>query len=45
MSGTVTKIDWTNPHIHFYVNVKDQSGTVTQWKFEGYSPNMLVRQG
>jgi hypothetical protein len=45
VSGTVTKIDWTNPHIHFYVDVKDPAGTVTQWKFEGYPPNMLVRQG
>jgi hypothetical protein len=45
VSGTVTKIDWTNPHIHFYVDVKDASGGVTQWKFEGYPPNMLVRQG
>jgi len=45
VSGTVTKIDWTNPHIHFYVDVKDASGTVTAWKFEGYPPNMLVRQG
>ena len=45
VSGTVTKIDWTNPHIHFYVDVKDASGAVTAWKFEGYPPNMLVRQG
>jgi hypothetical protein len=45
LSGTVTKIDWTNPHIHFYVDVKDASGAVTAWKFEGYPPNMLVRQG
>src|SRR3954464_7650073 len=45
VSGTVAKIDWTNPHIHFYVDVKDASGAVTQWKFEGYPPNMLVRQG
>ena len=45
VSGTVTKIDWTNPHIHFYVDVKDVSGAVTGWKFEGYPPNMLVRQG
>jgi hypothetical protein len=45
VTGTVAKIDWTNPHIHFYVDVKDQAGTVTQWKFEGYPPNMLVRQG
>ena len=45
VSGTVAKIDWTNPHIHFYVDVKDASGAVTQWKFECYPPNMLVRQG
>jgi hypothetical protein len=45
VSGTVTKIDWTNPHIHFYVDVKAASGAVTAWKFEGYPPNMLVRQG
>ena len=45
VAGTVMKIDWTNPHIHFYVDAKDDNGTVTQWKFEGYPPNMLVRQG
>jgi hypothetical protein len=45
LSGTVVKIDWTNPHIHFYLDVKGETGTVTQWKFEGYPPNMLVRQG
>jgi hypothetical protein len=45
VSGTVAKIDWTNPHIHFYVDVKDETGKVTQWKFEGYPPNMLIRQG
>jgi len=45
VSGTVAKIEWTNPHIHFYVDVKDAAGAVTQWKFEGYPPNMLVRQG
>ena len=45
LSGTVVKIDWANPHIHFYVDVKSDTGTVTQWKLEGYPPNMLVRQG
>jgi Family of unknown function (DUF6152) len=45
VTGTVARIDWTNPHIHFYVDVKDDAGAVTQWKFEGYPPNMLVRQG
>jgi len=45
LTGTVAKIDWINPHIHFYVDVKDEKGRVTQWTFEGYPPNMLVRQG
>src|SRR4051812_50181872 len=45
VSGTVAKVEWTNPHIHFYVDAKDAAGAVTQWKFEGYPPNMLVRQG
>ena len=45
VSGTVARIDWMNPHIYFYVDVKDDKGVVTQWKFEGYPPNMLVRQG
>ena len=45
LTGTVAKIDWTNPHIHFYVDVTDDKGRITQWTFEGYPPNMLVRQG
>ena len=45
VSGTVAKIDWQNPHIYVYVDAKDDQGTVAQWKFEGYPPNMLVRQG
>jgi hypothetical protein len=45
LTGTVTRIDWTNPHFHFYIDVEDEKGAVTQWAFEGYPPNMLVRQG
>ena len=45
LSGTIAKVEWTNPHIHFFLDVKDETGRVTQWKFEGYPPNMLVRQG
>jgi hypothetical protein len=45
LKGTVVRIDWTNPHFHFYIDVKDAKGAVTQWAFEGYPPNMLVRQG
>jgi len=45
LTGTVTTVEWTNPHIHFSINVKGEKGTVTQWRFEGYPPNMLIRQG
>jgi hypothetical protein len=45
LSGTVARIDWLNPHMYFYLDVKDDNGVVTQWKVEGYPPNMLVRQG
>ncbi|MGP0075763.1 MAG: DUF6152 family protein [Bryobacteraceae bacterium] len=45
VTGVVTKVDWENPHIHFYLDVKDDSGNVAQWKFEGFPPNMLRRQG
>ena len=45
ITGVVTKLDWENPHIHFYVDVKDDTGNVVQWKFEGFPPNMLIRQG
>jgi hypothetical protein len=45
LNGTVTRVEWTNPHMHFMVDVKDDKGTVTSWTFEGYPPNMLVRQG
>ena len=45
LSGVVAKVDWQNPHIYFYLDVKNDKGVVTQWKVEGYPPNMLVRQG
>jgi hypothetical protein len=43
--GTVTKVEWTNPHARFYLDVKDQSGAVTNWNFELVSPNVLTRNG
>jgi hypothetical protein len=43
--GTVSKVEWTNPHSRFYVDVKDQSGAVTTWNFEIGSPNHLFRAG
>jgi hypothetical protein len=45
MTGTVTKFEWTNPHAWFYIDVKDDNGTVTNWGFEMNSPNMLLRNG
>jgi hypothetical protein len=45
VTGTVTKIEWTNPHVWFYVDVKDESGKVSNWGFEMGSPNGLMRSG
>ena len=45
ISGVVTKMEWMNPHARFYVDVKDESGKVTNWEFELGSPNGLMRKG
>jgi hypothetical protein len=45
LTGTVTKIEWTNPHTYFFIDVRDESGTVTNWGLEMGSPNGLMRQG
>ena len=45
VSGTVTKLEWTNPHAHLYVDVVDQNGTKVNWNFEMASPNILERNG
>ena len=45
LTGVVTKIEWTNPHSHFYMDVKDGQGNTVNWKFEGYPPNVLYRTG
>jgi hypothetical protein len=45
-TGTVTKVDWMNPHIWFYIDVKDEkTGKVTNWGWEMGSPNGLMRRG
>jgi len=45
-NGVVTKVEWMNPHVYFYVDVKDpQTGKVTNWGCEMGSPNGLTRQG
>jgi Family of unknown function (DUF6152) len=45
LTGTVTKVEWMNPHARFYLDVKDASGTVTNWELELGSPNGLMRLG
>jgi hypothetical protein len=45
LTGTVTKVEWMNPHTWFYIDVKDDKGTVTNWGVEMGSPNGLMRAG
>ena len=45
LKGIVSKVEWTNPHARFYVDVRDGSGAVTNWNLELASPNVLVRNG
>src|SRR5579864_7473446 len=45
LSGTVTKVEWMNPHIYYYMDVKDKTGKVTNFAVVGGTPNQLYRQG
>ena len=46
LTGVVTKVEWTNPHVWFYINVKDEpAGKVVNWAAEMGSPNSLMRSG
>jgi hypothetical protein len=45
VKGVVSKVEWTNPHTHFYVDVTDTSGKVTTWNFEMASTPALERGG
>jgi hypothetical protein len=45
VKGTVSKVEWTNPHTHFYVDVTDANGKVTTWNFEMASTPALERGG
>jgi hypothetical protein len=44
-TGTLTKLDWQNPHPYFYMDVKDAEGKVENWSFQAYSPVTLRRNG
>ena len=41
LTGTVTKVEWMNPHARFYIDVKDESGKMTNWELELGSPNAV----
>ena len=45
LTGPVTKIDWINPHARFFIDVKDDSGKVSNWEVELAAPAMLLRRG
>lgn len=46
LTGAVTKVDWTNPHVYFYIDVKDDAtGRVNNWAFEMAAPSVLQRSG
>ena len=43
--GTITKVEWTNPHTYFYLDVTDDAGKIVNWAVEGGAPNVLYREG
>jgi len=45
LRGLVTRVEWTNPHVRFYVDVEDDEGVVTNWDLELQSANTLTRAG
>lgn len=45
LQGTVTRMEWINPHAWIHIDVKNPDGTVTNWMVEGGSPNTLLRNG
>ncbi|MGD8340630.1 MAG: DUF6152 family protein [Gammaproteobacteria bacterium] len=45
LKGTITKMEWINPHSWIHVDVQNEDGTVTPWMIEGGTPNTLIRRG
>ena len=45
LKGTVSRIEWANPHIYFYLDVKDDAGATAHWAIEGGAPTSLYRAG
>src|SRR5262252_9136318 len=45
VTGTIKTVEWKNPHVWFYVDVKDENGKVTTWGFSAAPPGALMRRG
>ena len=45
LTGALVKVEWTNPHSYFYIDVKDEAGTVATWGCEAGAPGALSRRG
>jgi hypothetical protein len=45
LQGTISKVEWMNPHVYFYVDVPDEAGKLVNWAVEGGAPNVLYREG
>ena len=45
LKGVITKVDWMNPHVYFYIDVQDEGGNITNWALEMGPPNGLQRAG
>jgi hypothetical protein len=45
LKGTVTKVEWKNPHVFYYLDVPDASGPSVNWAIEASTPNQLYRNG
>jgi hypothetical protein len=45
ITGTLTKVEWTNPHIYFYLDAKDEQGNPVRWTCESAAPGALSRRG
>ena len=45
LQGVITKVEWTNPHVYFFLDVPDEKSKVVNWAVEGGAPNVLYREG
>ena len=45
ITGTIKRVEWQNPHIWYYIEVKDKDGTASEWGVSGGAPSQLMRRG